>query len=47
VVFTSYPREIQPSYEQYLIRRLREEFGFDGVPIRMVFRDSRPDSANR
>jgi len=47
VVFTSYPKEIQPSYERYLIRRLREEFDFEGVPIRMVFRDSRPDSASR
>ncbi|MBT3271160.1 ribosome biogenesis GTPase Der [Candidatus Poribacteria bacterium] len=44
VVFTSYPREIQPSYEAYLIRRLREEFDFHGVPIKMVFRDSRPES---
>lgn len=43
VVFTSFPREIQPSYRSYLIRRLRDEFDFHGVPIEMVFRDSRPE----
>jgi GTPase len=27
------------SYRRYLENRLREEFGFDGTPIRLVFRD--------
>jgi GTP-binding protein len=27
------------SYRRFLENRLREEFGFDGTPIRLVFRD--------
>jgi hypothetical protein len=27
------------SYRRYLENRLREEFGFDGTPIRLIFRD--------
>jgi hypothetical protein len=27
------------SYRRYLENRLREAFGFDGTPIRLIFRD--------
>ncbi|MBD3185040.1 ribosome biogenesis GTPase Der [Candidatus Poribacteria bacterium] len=41
VVFTSYPNLIRPDYERYLINRLREEFGFQGSPIKMKFLSTR------
>ena len=33
------PRSIHFSYRRYLENRLREPFGFDGTPIRLVFRE--------
>ena len=36
-VFTTYPERIRPDYESYLINRLREEFGFQGAPIKLKF----------
>jgi GTP-binding protein len=41
VVFTSDSASVHFSYQRYLENRLREAFGFDGVPIRLVFRDRR------
>lgn len=38
VIFTNQPDSIHFSYERYLINRFREAFGFDGVPIRLMFR---------
>ena len=38
VVFASRTREIDPTYRRYLARRLREEFGFEGTPIRVSLR---------
>ena len=37
-LFCNYPLHIQDSYKQYLENRLREEFDFTGVPIRLYFR---------
>lgn len=36
-VFASYPYLIQPHYERYLINQLREQFGFQGAPIKIKF----------
>lgn len=36
--FTNHPKLIQESYKRYLENRLREEFGFHGVPINVFFR---------
>lgn len=36
-VFTTYPELIKPSYERYLINRLRKSFGFHGAPIMIKF----------
>ena len=36
--FVNYPEGLHFSYERYLIRKLRETFGFDGAPIRCRFR---------
>jgi len=38
VVFTNYPMGVHFSYRRYLSNRLREEFGFFGNPIRLIFR---------
>ena len=38
VISTNYPEGIHFSYERYLINQMRERFGFDGVPIRLLFR---------
>ncbi|MEM7495405.1 MAG: ribosome biogenesis GTPase Der [Myxococcota bacterium] len=36
------PAEVPDSYERYLIHRLRDAFGFVGVPITLVFRPKNP-----
>lgn len=38
VIFTNYPKLIQEAYHRYLTNRLRERFGFVGVPIRLKFK---------
>lgn len=38
VFFCNLPQYIQPSYERYLENRLRENFDFEGVPLRLIFR---------
>jgi len=38
VIFTNQPDGIHFSYERYLINRLRAAFGFDGTPLRLIFR---------
>ncbi len=39
VFFTTDPEAIHFSYRRYLENRLREAYGFDGTPIRLVFRE--------
>jgi GTPase len=36
--FCNLPQYIQESYQRFLENKLREKFGFDGVPIRLFFR---------
>lgn len=38
VVFTNNPKGIKPSYERYLVNRLRERYDFSGTPIKIYFR---------
>ena len=40
-VFTTYPERIRPDYKNYLVNNLREEFGFQGAPIKVKFLSSR------
>jgi GTP-binding protein len=39
VLFTTDPASIHFSYRRYLENRIREAYGFDGTPIRLVFRE--------
>lgn len=48
VIFTNQPDNIHFSYERYLINKFREAFGFDGVPLRIMFRGrDKTDSPRR
>jgi GTP-binding protein len=38
IFFCNHPDHIPESYERYLEKKIRENFGFDGVPIRLFFR---------
>jgi GTP-binding protein len=37
--FVNHPKLIQENYKRYLENQIRENFGFDGVPINLFFRD--------
>ena len=39
VIMTNYAHEIQHSYKRYISNKLREEFGFDAIPIRVLYRN--------
>jgi len=43
VIYTNFPEGIHSSYERYLINQIRKEFGFEGVPIRLIFRKKRKE----
>ncbi len=36
--FCNLPQYIQPSYQRFLENRIRENFDFEGVPVRLIFR---------
>ena len=38
VISTNYPESIHFSYERYLLNKMRDQFGFEGAPIRFLFR---------
>lgn len=38
IFFCNHPDHIPESYQRYLEKKIREHFGFDGVPIRLFFR---------
>jgi len=43
ILFCTDPGSLQESYKRFLQNRLRESFGFDGVPIRVRFRARREE----
>ncbi len=38
IFFSNYPKLLTTSYKRYLLNQLRENLGFDGVPIKLSFR---------
>jgi GTP-binding protein len=36
--FCNYPDDVKPAYKNYLENKLRENFNFTGVPVRLFFR---------
>lgn len=47
VIFTNQPDSIHFSYERYLTNKFREAFGFEGTPLRLIFRGRDKDAAPR
>jgi GTP-binding protein len=43
VIFTNRPRDIKDSYKRFIERTFREEHGFAGTPIRLIFKRGRED----
>lgn len=43
VIFTNRPKDIKDSYTRYIERIFREEHGFAGTPIRLIFKRGRED----
>jgi len=43
VIFANRPRDIKDSYVRYIERTFRQEHGFAGTPIRLIFRRGRED----
>ncbi len=41
VIFTNLPKEVDTSYARYLLRQMREKFGFLGTPLRLYWRAKR------
>ena len=39
--FCNYPKEIKENYKSFLENQLRQSFHLDGVPIKLVFRESK------
>ena len=44
VLFTNEPRGLGESYQRYLLRRLREKYGFTGTPLRLFLRKRRKET---
>lgn len=47
VIFTNQPDSVHFSYERYIINRFREAFGFNGTPLRLIFRGRDKEDAAR
>jgi GTP-binding protein len=41
VVFSNTPEGVEESYKRYLVNRLRDNYGFEGTPLRLHFRKKR------
>jgi GTP-binding protein len=49
MIVTSHPDNLHFSYQRYVINAIRKSFGFEGVPVRVVYRrkDRRPKKRKR
>jgi GTP-binding protein len=47
VIFSSYAGSVHFSYQRYLENQLRAAFGFDGSPLRLIFRERRRVEVDR
>ena len=47
VFFARHANQIHFSYQRFLENQLRDHFGFDGTPIRLIFRERASDRAGR
>ena len=36
--FMNQPQDLPANYRKFIVHQIREEYGFEGVPITMVFR---------
>jgi len=43
ILFTNEPQGLDEAYQRYLLRRLREKYGFIGTPLRLFLRKRRKD----
>ena len=41
ILFTNYVKSIQKSYKRYILNNLREEFDLNGVPLRIMYKNSK------
>jgi GTP-binding protein len=39
VFFANHPEGVRTSYKRYLESEIREAFGFEGVPLTLVFKE--------
>jgi len=46
IIFANTPKGITESYQRFLIHRLRQEFGFEGVPLRLRIRQRSKEKAD-
>lgn len=47
ILFTNQPRGLGETYQRYLLRRLREKYGFTGTPLRLFLRKRRKETDNK
>jgi len=47
VIFTNQPDSIHYSYERYLVNKFREAFGFNGTPLKIIFRGRDKQGSSR
>ena len=38
IIFTNYPKLLRQDYQRYIENNLRKKFGFDGVPIKIIYK---------
>ena len=41
ILFTNYVKSMKKSYKRYILNNFRKEFDFDGVPIRIIYKNSK------